>query len=194
MSKNKKQTSAETPEIVRRDIINSAIQIRKKRVQARQIWGNIVFRLLFFCLIVWAVFTFLLGVKTIQTNDMYPAVRAGDMVIYIRLISYKNSDIVLYDNRIGRIQGTEGMEVKKNGENKIIIDGNLQPPQDRVGLYYETYVSDRDAIEYPSVIPQGEYLILGDQREKATDSRKLGYVPKEKLKGKVFIVIKRRAL
>ena len=192
--KKGKRKEADSPEIIRRDIVNSAIQIRKKRTQARQIWGNIFFRLACFIIMIAAIFTFLLGVETVQTNDMFPNVRAGDMVIYLRIPQYKNSDIVVYDNTIGRIQGMPGMEIGKTGSGQITIEGNLQPAQERLGLYYETKIRKNGAITYPSTVPEGQYFVLGDQREKARDSRIKGFIQKKDLKGKVFIVIKRRAL
>jgi signal peptidase I len=184
----------EQPQIARRDIVNSAIQIRKRRVQIRQIWESIFVRLLVFLLLVWAVFSFVLGVQTVTSNDMFPTIREGDLAIYIRITEYKNADIVLYRDTIGRIQGTDGAIIDKTGDGLLTIDGNLQPVQKRQGIYYETRVPRESALKYPSMIPKGKYLILGDQREEACDSRVRGLVKKRELKGKVFMVIKRRAL
>lgn len=172
--------------------------IARKKKLLKRIIGDTIFKVVFIVAIFVAAFMFVFGIATVETDDMYPAVRQGDVAIYFRLGELMNNDVVLYEagdkTRIGRIQATDGAEINKTEGNKLSIDGNIQPVQERSGLYYETEVSKYDMLEYPSVVPQGAYLVLGDKRSDAIDSRSLGYIEKTNIKGKVFTIIRRRGL
>ena len=140
-------------------------------------------------------FNFVFGITLAPTNDMFPAVHEGDLVIYFRLGRLVNTDVVIYELpgglQIGRIQGTAGETVGKTDGGLLTVNGNLQPVQKRRGLYDETYAGKKDI---SGEIRNGEYLILGDQRETARDSRVYGLISRKTIKGKVFTIIRRRPL
>lgn len=176
-------------------------KIERKQKALRRIWNDIVFKIIFIVGFLVISFTFVFGVTIIETDDMYPAVRPGDVVIYFRPIKeLANKDVILYEDntsdevRIGRVEGCEGTIVDKTKSGILTIDGNMQPVQERIGIYYSTKVSSEDKLEYPSSVPSGSYLVLGDKREDAVDSRLMGYIEKENIKGKVFTILRRRAL
>ena len=73
----------------------------------------------------------------------------------------------------------------------LTVNGNIQTVQKRSGLYDETYAGDKDI---SGEIGQKEYLILGDSRETAEDSRAFGLIPRKAIKGKVFTIVRRRPL
>ena len=161
---------------------------------------ELILKLLIIGASLFITFTFVFGVAIVQTDDMYPAVRQGDVAIYYRLGkgSLMNSDVVLYNagnkTRIGRIQACPGSAIGRTKGGKLTIDGNMQPVQERMGIYYETKTSKYDKLKYPSVIQSGRFLVLGDKREDAVDSRSLGLIERTNIKGKVFTVLRRRAL
>lgn len=141
-------------------------------------------------------FTFIFGITTAPTNDMFPAVHEGDMIIYFRPGRIVNTDIVIYKTpegslQIGRVEGTEGETVGKSDGGLLTINGNIQPVQKRSGLYDETYSGARDI---SGEIGHEKYLILGDRREEARDSRTFGLIPRKAIKGKVFTIVRRRPL
>lgn len=172
--------------------------IKRKEKLLKRIIDDTIFKAAFIIVIFSAAFTLVFGITTVETNDMYPAVRQGDIAIYYRLAEPMNSDIVLYDTgdktRIGRVQATEGTSIDKTKGGKITMDGNLQPKQERLGLYYETYASDSDKMIYPSQVPTDSYFVLGDCRQESKDSRLYGYINKSNIKGKVFTILRRRTL
>ena len=136
------------------------------------------------------------GITRAPAHDMYPAVHKGDLIIYYRPGKIINSDVVVYEapdgsRQIGRIEGTQGETVGKTGGGLLTINGNIQPVQKRLGLYDETHAGDK---EISGEIGSGEYLILGDCRETAKDSRSFGLIPRRAIKGKVFTIVRRRPL
>lgn len=141
------------------------------------------------------IFTFIFGVKTVESNDMYPAVRAGDTVLFYRLAEPKNMDVVLYETEggmnIGRVQAQSGDEIDVTAKDEILINGDIQPIQKRQGVFYETYA--RENI-YPMLLGADEYFVLGDERDDAKDSRTYGAINKRNIKGKVFMTLRRRAI
>ena len=91
----------------------------------------------------------------------------------------------------GRVEGTEGETVGATDGGMLTVNGNIQPVQKRSGLYDETYIGKNDI---SGEIGSGEYLIVGDSRETAEDSRAFGLIPREAIRGKVFTIVRRRPL
>lgn len=165
------------------------------REKIQSIWIGILVRISVFAASVWFVFTFLFGVWICDSRDMYPAVREGDLVVYCRKVSLARQDAVVYETagevRIGRIAATAGEVLGKTGDGKLTIDGRIQPVQPRQGIYEESGVTGNFA---EKAIPSGKFFLLGDARAEATDSRKLGPVPEKDIRGKVFMLWRRRGI
>ena len=145
---------------------------------------------------IFITFSYIFGISLAPTNDMFPAVHEGDLIIYYRPGRIINTDVVIYETpegnyQSGRIEGTQGETVGKTDGGLLTVNGNIQPIQKRSGLYDETYAGEKDL---SGEIGQGEYLILGDRRETAEDSRAFGMIPRKAIKGKVFTIVRRRPL
>lgn len=202
----------------------------------RQIWLGLLLRTGLLALTIWIVFTYVFSISIASSNDMYPAIREGDMVVLYRLGSYSREDVVEYtvagERRLGRIVGTEGTQIGRTADGRLTLDGRFLPVQPRHGIYEETMAevseedtgdatevseesnnngerSDRNANEETntgvvatasktagdeSVVPAGSFYILGDRRGDATDSRILGSVPESQIRGKVFMLWRRRGI
>jgi signal peptidase I len=168
---------------------------RKKRLIGR-LRMDAVLKLAGFTAAAVISFTFIFGITAAPTNDMFPAVHKGDMIIYYRPGRPVNSDIVIYEPpgsgaQIGRIEATEGETIGRTESGLLTINGNIQPVQKRSGLYDETYTGEKDI---SGEVGRGEFLILGDSRETASDSRVFGLMDRSAIKGKVFTIIRRRPL
>ena len=141
-------------------------------------------------------FSYIFGIVLAPTNDMFPAVHEGDLIIFYRPGRIINTDVVIYETpdgtyQIGRVEGTQGETVGKTDGGLLTVNGNIQPVQKRSGLYDETYAGEKDI---SGEIGKEEYLILGDRRETAEDSRAFGLIPRKAIKGKVFTIVRRRPL
>ena len=172
------------------------MDIKRKKRLIKQLKHDAVIKTAGFAAGLFVTFSFIFGIAAAPTNDMFPAVHEGDLIIFYRPGRIINTDVVLYNApasgmQIGRVEGTQGENVGMTDGGMLTINGNIQPVQKRSGLYDETYAGEKDI---SGVIGPGEYLILGDRRETAKDSRSFGLIPREAIRGKVFTIVRRRPL
>ena len=164
----------------------------KKRI-VKSIWKGILIRARTFALTLWIVFTFVFGIWIADGNDMAPAIREGDLVVYYRCGNFTNRDSVVYeaDGKVylGRIAGCEGAVIGKTEDHRLTVDGRIQPVQPGMGIYSETPAGD---LKERITVEPGRFFILGDCREESTDSRCFGTVGKDQIRGKVFLLWRRR--
>jgi signal peptidase I len=170
--------------------------IRRKKRLVKQLIHDAVIKIAVFAAAMLVTFRFVFGVTLAPTNDMFPAVHQGDLLIYYRPGRIVNTDVVIFEVpggrlQIGRVEGTQGEQVGKTDGGLLTINGNIQPVQKRSGLYDETYAGEKNI---SGEIRNGEYLVLGDNRETAEDSRKFGLITHKAIKGKVFTIVRRRPL
>lgn len=170
--------------------------IKRKTVLIKRLKHDAIFKTVGFVLTMAVLFTFVFGITRARTLDMYPAVNAGDFIFYYRLGDVLNTDVVLYEagdeTRIGRVEATSGSKLGATEDGRLTIDGNFQPVQPESGMYYETYL--RDGLAVPADVEGGQYLVLGDNRANAQDSRDYGLIDKKDIKGKVLVILRRRPL
>lgn len=174
------------------------IRLRKLKSERGLVLVDGLVKLAFLCLAV-GVFIFLnYGIYVVSGNDMYPAVRDGDVAIVYRHPEYINGDVVITKRgnkyRAARIQATNGSTISVTNDGHLTIDGNMQPVQERSGIYGETLATDGNDIGYPYRVEAGSVMLLGDNRESAEDSRSYGQVDKSELLGKTFMIVRRRAI
>ncbi len=150
-----------------------------------------------FAAVLAAVNMFLFGTMTATDNSMFPQIRAGDLAVYFKLCRPAGQDAVVYDSkgvfRIGRIAASEGDVVEAYESGEIMINGAVQPAQERNGIFAETRAQS-GGIRYPVELGDDQYFILGDNRSSARDSRTYGAVEREDIKGVIFILIRRQAV
>lgn len=138
--------------------------------------------------------TFIIANSTVPSGSMETTIMTGDRIIGSRL-AYKlggdpeRGDIVIFDHETGpgneetrlvkRVIGLPGETVEIR-DNQLYIDGTLQD---------EPYL--REAMEsddYHFEVPEGCYLMLGDNRNYSADARYWPdpYVPEKKILAKVL--------
>lgn len=148
------------------------------------------------------VFTFIIAIQPIAGNSMAPTLEDSELSLVLRFSYYiskpkRNEVVVLRKDKksyVKRVVGLPGETIKYlNG--KLYVNG--EP-------YKETFLGE-DIVtsnflftdicpkeDCPDgVIPEGKYLVLGDNRPESMDSRDktFGLVDKSELKGKVIAKI-----
>jgi len=125
-----------------------------------------------------AALTVLLGVVLLVTQaegqDMFPAVKDGDLLIAYRLQRrWAQDDLVLY---------------RQEGDGTLRVNGTLHAGE----VLYPTYPAG--GVTYPYTVPEGCLFILNDYRTHGRDSRHFGAVPQQDAAGKVITLLRRRGL
>ncbi len=145
------------------------------------------------------IFTFVIAFQTVAGNSMNPTLKDGQIVLVSRLAyrfhSVKRNEIVVLNKNsksyVKRVIGLPGEKID-------YLDGVLYVDDKP---YKETYLDD-DVLTYnftfedvcskedcpDGKIPEGKYMVMGDNRKESEDSRKkeFGLVSKSEIKGKVF--------
>lgn len=147
----------------------------------------------FILLLAWLVLRYVGQRTTVSGWSMYPALESGDSLI-VDKISYRfrepeRYEIIVFPYRyeentyyIKRVIGLPGETVQiMNGE--ILIDGD--PLDENYG--YETIESAGLAAE-PLTLGEGEYFVLGDNRNDSMDSREpsVGLIRREEIIGRAI--------
>lgn len=147
-------------------------------------WGNVILRaailllVLFFCC--WPV--------RLTGDSMQPNYKDGDLVLFSRfagkVFGYDTGDVVLfYDEAaeaditiIKRIIATEGEHVEILPDGVFINGKRLDEP----------YITEETTGVVDLVVPPKHVFVLGDHRSHSFDSRNMGAIPLEHIKGKVL--------
>ncbi len=164
--------------------------------------------LLIAVLLVEFIFTFFAFPASVDGESMFPTFIHDDRVLTIRTNEFKNNDIVVvrYDFDIQsskrgikddellvkRIIASPGQTFNYIGTD-LYIDGNLvEDPfsfEGMNGLNVEIIAIKSDMVDeclQPDgsfIIPEGWYVILGDNRQNSTDSRAFGFVHESQILG-----------
>ncbi len=163
-----------------------------KKKTTKQLAIGLVVKIGAVVLVVWGLFTFVLGITIHYGNNMHPMVRDGDLVITLRPQSPYINAAVMYKHdgktTVGRVVALEGsvVDIAKNGG--ITVNGNTPTEE----VFYPTYPADGSDIKYPYTVPQGKVFILNDFREDTNDSRSFGAVDAGDLQGTLLLTMRRR--
>lgn len=168
----------------------------KKRRKKKSLFHVILFFLLKLAAIagiIYLLLTYVLAVKRLTGNNMFPALKDGDLCIFYKLDPYHTQDVVLYkdsngEERTGRIIAIHEQEIDFPEAGGFLVNG-FQPAEE---ILYKTYKSEDGKVKYPLVISDGEYFIMNDYRSDTKDSREYGVIKEEDLLGKAIFILRRR--
>ena len=171
----------------------SIITDRRNRVLDQQGYVSLLFRILFLVLAGWVLFSYVFLITQVSGNDMFPAVKDGDLIIGFRLQQeYAKNDVVVYtadgEPHIGRITARATDVVTLDESGTLLVNGTAQSGE----IMYPTYA--KEGMEYPYKVPEGHVFVLGDYRTQTEDSRDFGPIPMENVQGKVITILRRRGL
>lgn len=129
--------------------------------------------------------------RIVPTGSMIPTIEEQDRLIVDRIFykfdDLRRGDIIVFQapeqameelDLVKRLIGLPGEEVEiKNG--KVFING--QPLN-------EPYINAKPDYEYgPVTVPENSYFMLGDNRTASKDSHIWGFLPGDKILGRVWV-------
>ena len=139
------------------------------------------------------VFTFLLRVVGVVGSSMVPTLEEGDRLVISHLFyTPKYGDIVVLrktefsdEPLIKRVIATEGQTVDIDfTEGVVYVDGvALSEP------YVNSTTNEREDLTGPVTVPEGCVFVMGDNRNRSTDSRsgRIGCVDQRLIIGKAYL-------
>lgn len=134
---------------------------------------------------------FVIDTRIVPTGSMLPTIQLQDRLIVDRIFykfdTFKRGDILVFEapesamedlDLVKRLIGLPGEKVEiKNG--KVFI--NDRP-------LYEPYIRETPDYEYgPVTVPPNSYFMLGDNRRESKDSHIWGFLPEDKILGRVLV-------
>lgn len=132
--------------------------------------------------------TLFLPILQISGDSMSPSFTDGEIVVLLKSTNYKRGDVIgfYYQGKVllKRVVAEPGDTVVIDGEGNVYVNTQLLE-EDYVA---EKSLGDTD-VEFPYVVPEQSYFVLGDKRSNSVDSRSsvIGSVPKDQIIGRVFI-------
>ncbi len=150
------------------------------------------------------LFLFVVQIHEVNGDSMLPNFHNGQYVltdkITYRFREPQRGEIVIFkapprprDEYIKRLIGLPGEKIKIQN-NQVIIYNTEHPEGFVLNEYYlgEGTITQGKSTVAPNTvfsIPEGQYLVFGDNRENSSDSRQWGTVPKNMLVGRAIIRI-----
>ena len=173
---------------VKRMVLEEVDPVLKQKKKKEKMKMRILTAAEFLALIVViiVVLYLLVGTSTISVNSMYPTLHDGNKVIYLRInqevqrgdvVSIKMADGSVFVKRVVAVAG-DNVSIQQG---KVYINGNELEDETAYG---ET-VTDGSQ-EYPLIVEEEHYYVLGDNREVSEDSRSFGTVSKDQIQGKIL--------
>lgn len=169
------------------------ITARRAALALRRDYRDLLTRLVLIALVAWIAFSQVFLLMQNRGQDMFPAVKDGDLVIAYRLQrDYEKNDLVVYlrngEHCVGRIAARAGDYVNITEDGALLVNGTVQSGE----IVYPTY--PKENIVYPYAVPDGTVFILADYRTQAQDSRDFGPVETKDIEAKVLSLLRRRGL
>ncbi len=167
---------------------------KKKKTKKQKLIASLVrfiIKLAVLALTAYILLTFVVGVFVNHSNDMYPSVRDGDLVITLRVKNSVYGDVVAYTvngtRHFGRVVAMGGDEVYIDEDGRFTVNGYSQVET----IYYETKPAE-GGVTFPYTVGEGELFILNDLRDNVTDSRTFGSIPAQNVEGSIVLSLRRR--
>jgi signal peptidase I len=148
-----------------------------------------------------AVNAWLLGVTQVTSGSMSPTLTPGERVLYLRVGDVDRGDVIVFDGRdsfvpaahppaefVKRVIGVGGDRISCCTDGRVVVNGVPQP---------EPYVPPAavDDAAFDVEVPPGKLWVMGDQRNRSSDSRAHlgdpggGFVSVSRVSGRVVAVV-----
>lgn len=175
------------------DSLDSIIKKRLYSAQDREGYLSLLRRIIILVLIIWLIFSHVFFISQIQGNNMFPAVKDGDLIVGFRLQqSYVKDDIIAFNQDekilIGRVIAIEGDVVNMDDTGTLLVNGTTQTGE----IMYPTYAKPKQS--YPYLVEENQVFVLADYRTRAEDSRDFGAISLDNVEAKIITLLRRRGL
>lgn len=139
-----------------------------------------------------------LNTKILETSEP----ERGDVIVfrypndpnvdYIKRVVGLPGDTVGYFDKTIYINGEPVEHIQKQKDTSLvsIVPARIQLHTEKLGQHEHTVLIDYDIrrIEGETVVADGHYFVMGDNRDNSNDSRYWGTVPEQNLVGKAFFI------
>lgn len=136
-----------------------------------------------------------IGLTTVQGSSMEPTLYTGNKLIIDKISKITNKidrgDIIVFDTTpektrkdkifyIKRVIGVGGDKIEiKNGD--VYVNGKM---------IEESYADKENSLDnLTMIVPEGNYFVLGDNRDNSNDSRYFGTILHNQITGKISMQI-----
>lgn len=174
--------------------IAEVITKRRRTLYNKKGYISLLLRIILLAVIGYVIFTQVFLITRAHGNDMFPAIKDGDLVIAYRLQNkFIKNDIVVYKekekSRIGRIvaRGMDVVFIDDTGA--LVVNDSIQS-----GIVFYPTLAKEEGTEYPLKVPEGNVFLLGDHRTQSKDSRDFGPIDLIEVKAKIITILRRRGL
>lgn len=166
----------------------------KKKKKRMSPWLALLIKIFVIGALIFAA-SFFVQFKAVHDNDMFPALRDGDLVIATNLMKYAFDDVVLYtvegkngevEKHLGRVVSLGDNEVELDDYGNVLVNSSIIASNN----YYQDY--PKGDFEFPYLVPTDSVYVLQDYRVEMNDSRLFGAIPEEDILGKVIFVFRIR--
>lgn len=125
----------------------------------------------------------------VENVSMKPTLQPGEFLLVNR-VAYKLADPTIGDIVVFHAPGVSEMDYIKRvigapGDVVRVADGNVYVNDQPL---YEPYIADKPGYRGEWTVPEGEYFVLGDNRNNSSDSHLWGFVPQEDIVGKALLI------
>lgn len=185
--------------MIRRPTIEDVIKKRRERAITSRGYLALLVRVAVLVLVIWLVLTQCFLICQSKGQDMFPAVKDGDLCVIFRTglmklmrDRFSAGDIVAYridgERHFGRVVAIAGDSVQIDTSGSVTVNGVTEGGE----IQFPTYTRG-DLLNITNVRSNTVY-VLGDYRTQAVDSRDYGSIPLAQVEGKVLSILRRRGL
>lgn len=160
-----------------------------------------VLRILLLLVVLWALFFKFIGLVRMPSDEMYPRIDAGDMVLYYRLdTDVRAQDVIVISKSapddeeprlyVLRVVAAHGDTVEISDSDRLVINGSNMV---ETNIFYPTPRYE-GFVDYPLTLGEDECFVLADSRNGGSDSRYFGPVRRDEILGTVITILRRNNL
>jgi len=154
-------------------------------------WLRLIIKVAVIAAVAVVLLVFVGTLHRVSGNEMYPALKDGDLCITYKLEPYNVGDVVVYEmdgeTHVARVAAInfDSISVTDAG---VELNNGLASEE----VFYETHPVEGGMVSYPYSVMEDEVFVLNDYRLNTHDSREFGAVAKPNLKGKLIFALRRR--